>query len=228
MKNLIKNVRYHLLAPMPPTRKTEKVVKDYIRKLRYVIFGRLPFLGRKSARGETSKAKPRRLREGFFERYCQGRGLDIGYGGDPIVPGAQGWDYEHGDAHYLNGLNDAEFDFVYSSHLLEHLPDSEAALRNWWRVLKPGGYLLLYLPHRDLYEKKTTLPSRFNDDHAHFFLPDRDEAPDTVGVLPLLQRVLPGCDVVYCKTCDEGYKNPGDNLPSEGEYSIEVVVRKMA
>jgi SAM-dependent methyltransferase len=228
MKNILKSVRYYLLSPMPETRKTEMKVKDYIRKFRYIIFGRLPVLGRRPSQGETSKARSRREREGFFDKYCQGKGLDIGYGGDPIVPNAQGWDFEHGDAHYLNGLDDGAYDFVYSSHLLEHLPDCELALRNWWRVLKPGGFMLLYLPHRDLYEKKKTLPSRFNDDHAHFFLPDRDEAPDTKGVLPLLERVLSGYEVIYCRTCDEGYINPGDELPSDGEYSIELVVRKTA
>lgn len=226
MKNIIKIVRHNLLAPIPASRKTEKKVKDYIRKYRYVLFGHLPFLGRKRSFGETNKARGRRLAESFFDQYCQGHGLDIGYGGDPVVPNAQGWDYEHGDAHHLNGLEDGSFDFVYSSHLLEHLPDCELALKNWWRVLKPGGYLILYLPHRDLYEKKKTLPSRFNDDHAHFFLPDQDEAPDTLGLLPLLGRVLDHAAVVYCKVCDAGYKNPGDELHSVGEYSIEVVVRK--
>lgn len=114
-------------------------------------------LGRKRALGETFKACSRRECEGFFDAYCQGKGLDIGYGGDPVLPNVQGWDYEHGDAYQLRGLDDASFDFVCSAHLLEHLPDCELALRNWWRVLKPGGHLILYVPHRDLYEKKNTL-----------------------------------------------------------------------
>jgi ubiquinone/menaquinone biosynthesis C-methylase UbiE len=145
-----------------------------------------------------------------------------------VVSNVRGWDFEHGDAQLLRGLEDESFDFVYSSHLLEHLPDVELAINNWWRVLKPGGYLLLYLPHRDLYEKKTTLPSRFNEDHVHFFLPDKDEAPDTIGVVPLLQRTLDNIEIVYSKVCDEGYHNPGDELPSQGEFSIEIVARKSA
>ena len=186
----------------------------------------MPILGRKRSFGETHKAHARRVREGFFDKYCQGKGLDIGYGGDPVVANVRGWDFEHGDAHLLRGLDDASYDFVYSSHLLEHLPDVELALTNWWRVLKPGGYLLLLLPHRDLYEKKTTLPSRFNEDHAHFFLPDRDEAPDTIGVVPLIIRLFADAEIIYSKVCDEGYVNPGPERPSEGEFSIEIVVRK--
>ncbi len=53
--------------------------------------------------------------------------------------------------------------------------DPKVALKNWWRVLKPGGYLIIYLPHRDLYEKKKNLPSRFNTNHTHFFLIDEED-----------------------------------------------------
>ena len=227
LKELYKRIRYNLLAPMPDAR-ISKPIKDRIRKIRYNLFGHLPLLGRKRNYGETHKAQARRQREDFFNKYCQGRGLDIGYGGDPVVANVRGWDFEHGDAQLLRGLDDASYDFVYSSHLLEHLPDVELALSNWWRVLKPGGYLLLYLPHRDLYEKKTTLPSRFNEDHAHFFMPELDAAPDTIGIVPLVKRLLTDAEIIYCKTCDEGYVNPGDELPSEGEFSIELVVKKKA
>jgi len=220
-------LRYHLFAPIPVERKSEHPVKDAIRKVRYNLFGHLPVLGRRRSFGETHKAHTRRARERFFENYCRGRGLDIGYGGDPITPDAIGWDFEHGDAHRLHGLADASFDFVYSSHLLEHLSDCELALRNWWRVVKPGGFLILYLPHRDLYEKKTRLPSRFNDDHKHFFLPDHDEPPDTLGVVPLVQRTLQDISVIYCRACDEGYVNPGPERESLGEFSIELVARRM-
>lgn len=225
LRELYKRIRYNLFAPIPAERKNLPI-KDRIRKVRYNLFGRLPFLGRKRSLGETFKANERRRREGFFERYCQGNGLDIGYGGDPVVENVRGWDFEHGDAQLLNGLDDESFDFVYSSHLLEHLPDCELSLRNWWRVLKSGGYLMLLLPHRDLYEKKTRLPSRFNDDHTHFFLPDEDEPPDTMGLKPLIKTTLPNAELIYCKTCDEGYVSPAPEQPSEGEFSIEIVLKK--
>lgn len=227
ISEILKRIRYNLFSPMPH-RYENKPIKDRIRKIRYNLFGRIPFLGRKISIGETAKAKGRREREGFFDKYCQGFGLDVGYGGDPVVSNVRGWDFEHGDAQLLRGLDDESYDFVYTSHLLEHLPDVELAIKNWWRVLKPGGFLLLYLPHRDLYEKKMTLPSRFNFDHLHFFLPDKDEAPDTIGLVPLLERILENLDITYARVCDEGYVNPGDELPSQGEFSIEIVVRKTA
>jgi ADP-heptose:LPS heptosyltransferase len=64
---------------------------------------------------------------------------------------------------------DDSLDFVFSSHLLEHIEDFEAALREWWRVVKPGGHLCLYLPHKDLYPNIGTPGA--NPDHKHDFLP---------------------------------------------------------
>lgn len=183
--------------------------------------------GRPQTQGETSKARHRRIGEGFFDQYCRGRGLDIGFGGDLLTADCEGWDYEHGDAQYLKGAPDSAYDFVYSSHTLEHMIDSEVALKNWWRVLKKGGYLILYVPHRDLYEKRRELPSRWNTDHKHFFLIDYDEPPDTVGIIPLLQRSLSGYEVVYAKTCDAGHTLVDPEIHSDGEYSIEVVVKKI-
>ncbi|HVL88227.1 MAG TPA: class I SAM-dependent methyltransferase [Candidatus Thermoplasmatota archaeon] len=177
---------------------------------------------------ETSKARERRLREGFFDKYCRGQGIDIGCAGDVLAPNCRGWDLEDGDAHHLAGAPDASYDFAYSSHTLEHMEDPALALRNWWRVVKPGGFLLLYVPDRDLYEKKRTLPSRWNDDHKHYFLLDRDDPPDTIGLLPLVERTLAGFEVLEARRCDEGHTIRDPDRPSDGEYSIEIVLRKRA
>lgn len=182
--------------------------------------------GRPQTPAETTKARQRRITEAFFVKYCGGRGLDIGYGGDLLAVNCEGWDAEHGDAQHLKGLADLTYDFVYSSHTLEHIIDVELALKNWWRVLKNGGYLILYVPHRDLYEKKKILPSYWNNDHKHFFLIDRDEAPDTIGMIPVLQRSLSDYEIVYAKDCGEGHTITAPEIHSDGEYSMEIVVRK--
>jgi len=41
---------------------------------------------------------------------------------------------------------DQQFDVVIASHILEHLEDDGAALADWYRLLKPGGLLLVGVP----------------------------------------------------------------------------------
>src|SRR6266550_3546901 len=48
--------------------------------------------------GGTSIAAERRKAEGFFEKFIQGKGIDIGHGGDAIVEGFDLWDWQEGDA----------------------------------------------------------------------------------------------------------------------------------
>lgn len=214
MKSIVKQVLPSRLIDLL------RPVYEPIRDLKY------KFIGRPHIPGETSKARDRREHEGFFEKYCQGLGLDIGFGGDPLTGNCTGWDFEHGDAQVLEGLQNETFDFVYSSHTLEHMRDPAVALKNWWRVIRPGGYLLLYIPHRDLYEKKLELPSRWNDDHKHFFLPERDEPPDTLGLRPLIERSLSSFAIEYVKECRDGWTISAPEIHSDGEYSIEAVIRK--
>lgn len=120
---------------------------------------------------ETLKCFEKRLARGDFEKYLVGRGIDIGCGNDPLrAPRASvdTWDLADGDAEELRGIEDGTYDFVYSSHCLEHLRSIDATLKNWTRVLKPGGFLYVAVPDYTLYEKEG-FPSRFNSDHKHTF-----------------------------------------------------------
>lgn len=78
------------------------------------------------------------------------------------------------DVMNLDMFTDESMDFAFSSHLLEHIEDTEAALREWWRVIKPGGYLILYLPDKRHYPN-IGQPGA-NPDHCHDFLPEDIEA----------------------------------------------------
>ncbi len=70
-----------------------------------------------------------------------------------------------GDVTDLSMFADNSWDAVFSSHVLEHLDDTEAVLREWWRVIKPGGHLVLYLPDEDEYPKVGEEGA--NPDHVH-------------------------------------------------------------
>ena len=70
----------------------------------------------------------------------------------------------------LEGIPDAGYDFVLSSHNLEHMANPIKALNNWKCVLKPRGFLLLVLPdkHRTFdYRRPVTTLEHMRDDYAH-------------------------------------------------------------
>lgn len=46
----------------------------------------------------------------------------------------------------LSDTRDETYDYVYSLNVLEHIEDDAQALRDIFRVVKPGGRVLLYLP----------------------------------------------------------------------------------
>ena len=88
---------------------------------------------RRPLKGNNSRAHLRRLREGFYEKYIMGRGLDIGCRTHErsIHPSVELWDQAigSGDATYLRGVGDNTYSYVLSSHILEHIEDREIALK---------------------------------------------------------------------------------------------------
>jgi len=90
-------------------------------------------------------------------------------------------------AHLTETVNAGSVDAVFSSHLLQHLLDYCAALKDWWTCLKPGGYLVLYLPHKDLYQ---------SDLYQHQFYP--------VDIIEAMASFAEGFDLVVNETRDEG------------------------
>jgi hypothetical protein len=67
-------------------------------------------------------------------QFCKGDGLDVGAGRWPLAGAIPIELKDGGDA---MALPPGEFDYIHSSHCLEHLA-------------KPGGVLCLYLPHPDM------------------------------------------------------------------------------
>lgn len=53
------------------------------------------------------------------------------------------------DGSALTEIKDEQYDFVLSCHNLEHIANPIKALKEWRRVIKPNGYLLMILPHKD-------------------------------------------------------------------------------
>jgi SAM-dependent methyltransferase len=120
---------------------------------------------------ETAKCQEFRKARGDFDQFLHGEGIDIGCGPDPLrveKGSVRPWDIPDGDAQLMTGVPDNQFDFVYSSHCLEHMRDVPESLKNWTRILKPGGSLYFVVPEYVIYEKMTW-PSMFNPDHKQSF-----------------------------------------------------------
>lgn len=64
------------------------------------------------------------------------------------------------DATNLEYINSDSYDIVLSSHNLEHIANPLKALKEWFRVLKPGGYLVIVLPKKeDTFDHKRKISS---------------------------------------------------------------------
>lgn len=182
-------------------------------------------------KGETSKAQPRRIIEGFFEKYCHPdwHGIDIGSGPDPLFvdnPHWKLWDRQDGDATYMEGVPDNTYDAVYASHILEDFTDPVTPLKHWLRILKPRGYMTVLVPHRDRYERRLNLPSEFNKAHKSFYLPDRDEPPCTKSFYRIFREACPGAELISLRVLELGWDYVPPEQHAHGEYSIEIICRK--
>lgn len=112
---------------------------------------------------------PQYLKEGnatqyitpFAKKFCKGNGIDIGCGDYPLE-GSIPWDLKDGkSADTING----PFDYIYSSHCLEHISDYISTLEYWYSQCK---VLFLYLPHPDM---EYWLPQN-NRKHLHSWYPE--------------------------------------------------------
>lgn len=96
----------------------------------------------------------------------KGKGLDVGCGPDPLpFKNCQGFDMEDGDANNLSKYFPSDtFDYLHGSQVLEHMHDPARALRDWFTIVKPGGYVVQTVPDWVAYEGMQW-PSRYNPDH---------------------------------------------------------------
>lgn len=157
-----------------------------------------------SYNSETSTCRER------LAKFCVGNGLDIGAGGDAFIPNAicidrapgdpsranTGTSPTHlvGDAWKLHWFSDGVLDFVASSHTLEDAQDTESVLREWIRVLKPGGHLVLFLPDEQVYRahcKRTGQPYNFAHQHSEFSLRYVQEILDRIGQTKTVHALWP-------------------------------------
>lgn len=158
-----------------------------------------------TAHSETAKYRH------LTEKYCAGAGLDVASQGDPVVPWAWQLDLPPTEfAHYCSNhpakgpiqlrgyadrlpVDDGSLDFLYSSHLLEDYPDWLPVLREWVRVVKPGGYIVVLLPDRDRWAAACAAGQPPNDAHRH----ECQGPEELASYAPAI-----GCELIECRFTD--------------------------
>jgi len=111
------------------------------------------------------------------------------------------------------GLPDAGYDVVMANHVLEHIPDDRAAMRELFRLLKPGGFALLTVPinatRRETYENPSITAeaerwAHFSaHDHLRYYGLDFSDRLMEAGFLVETFRVSPEEEVRYGLLRDE-------------------------
>jgi SAM-dependent methyltransferase len=201
---------------------------------------------------ECSKAVMRRINQAGYNRYFKGRGIDIGAGTDslgnsdglgrylqqfPTMISCSGWDIENGDAQYMKGVADSTYDFVHSSHCLEHMVDPYVALMNWIRIVRPGGYLIITIPDEDLYEQGGKVEngkfySTYNGDHKRTFtiMKKGSWSPVSVNVVDLLSKMQFNLKIIKLELLDQSYQYGlprHDQTGGIAECAIEFIIQKL-
>jgi SAM-dependent methyltransferase len=182
--------------------------------------------------GASRAAYPRRLAEGYYEHFFVGRGLDIGCGDCRVTADCDTWELLHGDgdAQFTSPRFDQPYDWVYTSHLLEHLVCPEIAIRNWWRLVKPGGILFVVVPDEDLFEQGTW-PSQFNGGHRWTFTIDKTTSwsPVSISLAPWWPKVLPSAELLLLERFDTNWTPEAVarmRCSVDVEAHIELILRR--
>jgi len=191
---------------------------------------------------ELSKSIHRRMMNpAFIRNYFYGNGIDIGGKSDPLnlyqeifpfMDAVKIWDIEEGDAQYMKDVKDDSYDFVHSSHCLEHLHDPYIGIKNWFRILKPSSYMVFTVPDEDLYEQGV-FPSTFNADHKWTFTINKSTSwsNKSINLFHLLSSLGRYAQVekIELLSTSYRYKLPrfDQTLTPISECGIECVIRKL-
>lgn len=184
---------------------------------------------------ETKKMNQIRLKNNY-NAFFYGDGVDIGCGRDILdkniftnISSVIPYDRPNGDANYCQNLADNSFDFVYSSHCLEHMQDPYIALKNWIRICKINGYIIVAVPH-EVYYEKLIWPSRYNPEHTHSFRTEQHTSmPKSIFVKEWLKKFT-NTKCISCELILENFNFENfwsDQTLSGATVQIEFVLKKI-
>ncbi len=151
--------------------------------------------------------------------YTRGKGLDLGCGPEkllatkecigidsckdvtlfniPMNPDVQC------DVTDLKLFASGAFDYAYSSHVLEHIPlvQVPSALREWMRVIRIGGHLVIYVPDEDEYPKCAE-PERGIFASEPWCNPDHKWNVNYERIVAMMEKTGYNWDLVHFEKCN--------------------------
>lgn len=93
----------------------------------------------------------------------------------------------------LSKIENKEYDFVISSHCLEHIANPLKALNEWHRILKNDGLLLLILPNKvsnfDRYRPTTTFEHILEDYNNQMTEHDLTHVEEVLSLTDFMQHM---------------------------------------
>jgi SAM-dependent methyltransferase len=161
---------------------------------------------------ESRKTYAKRIQEGFFNKYIETI-LPTAIPVDLDTPGYNGYELP---------VSDESQDYIYASHVLEHIDDYQRAIRAWYKALKVGGHIVVLVPSMFRYEKFSQGISIHNPDHKRFYSP--------ASLLREVEESLEPNSYVIESLRDnyEGFDfSITPDRHSVGQYDIELVIKKL-
>lgn len=192
---------------------------------------------------EASKAMARRSKTlTEYQRYFLGNGIDIGESNvnehikdneifGKNIQSCRDYSIRGGSAEYCRDVLDNSYDFLHSSHGLEHLSSPERGILNWIRIVKIDGYLTITVPDEEMYEKNQW-PSPFNIQHLWSFRVGGENERDTSIEVNSFFSKFKDVKIISIKRITDNYFETDDDLTVRTdipiECSIEIVLQKIS
>ena len=114
-------------------------------------------------------------------------------------------------------------DVVIAYRVLQEALDYRGTLQRWFAQVRPGGHLIVVVPHAFLHERQTALPSRWNAHQKRLYTPAALLSEVEEALIPNTYRVR------WLADLDDGYDygQPISIEPS-GESDVGLVIERIA
>ena len=188
---------------------------------------------------EAHKAMIRRINNiKEYQQFFRGDGIDIGAGSDcidafiqqfPQMRTVHNYDLRVAGAEKCGQILDNSYNFLHSSHWLEHFSDPTTVVNHWVRVVKVGGFIIITVPDEHMYEKDMW-PSPFNSRHQWSFrFGGNSERSTSIDAIKFF-NTIPDVSVISIKRVTENYFETDEDLTARTdinvECGIEIILKK--